>query len=104
MKISERIVDGGIRDIGQLSSNQCGFVADNGTIDAIHATRLLLEKHSEKQKPVHIAFLDLEKAFDLTSSSPVALPAFIFFKAISVSSPVIFCTGPWIGAVEGMAG
>ncbi|VDP34871.1 unnamed protein product [Heligmosomoides polygyrus] len=47
----------------QLSSNQCGFVAGCGTIDAIHVARLLLEKHREKQKPVHIAFLDLEKAF-----------------------------------------
>ncbi|VDP06675.1 unnamed protein product [Heligmosomoides polygyrus] len=44
--------------------NQCGFVAGCGTVDAIHAVRLLIEKHREKQKPVHIAFLDLEKAFD----------------------------------------
>ncbi|VDO63835.1 unnamed protein product [Heligmosomoides polygyrus] len=43
---------------------QCGFVAGCGTVDAIHAVRLLLEKHREKQKPVHFAFLDLEKAFD----------------------------------------
>ncbi|VDP62316.1 unnamed protein product [Heligmosomoides polygyrus] len=64
MKIFERIVDGRIRDIVQLSSNQCGFVAGCGTVDAIHATRLLIEKHREKQKAVHIAFLDLEKAFD----------------------------------------
>ncbi|VDO94808.1 unnamed protein product, partial [Heligmosomoides polygyrus] len=64
MKIFERIVDGRIRDIVQLSSNQCGFVAGCGTVDAIHAARLLIEKHREKQRPVHIAFLDLEKAFD----------------------------------------
>lgn len=32
--------------------------------DAIHAARLLLEKHSEKQKPLHIAFFHLKKAFD----------------------------------------
>ncbi|VDO69908.1 unnamed protein product [Heligmosomoides polygyrus] len=64
MKIFERTVDGRIRDIVQLSSNQCGFVAGCGTIDAIHAARLLIEKHREKQKSVHIAFLDLEKAFD----------------------------------------
>ncbi|VDP07994.1 unnamed protein product [Heligmosomoides polygyrus] len=64
MKIFERIVDGRVRDIVQLSSNQCGFVAGCGTVDPIHATRLLIEKHREKQKAVHIAFLDLEKAFD----------------------------------------
>ncbi|VDL78746.1 unnamed protein product [Nippostrongylus brasiliensis] len=34
------------------------------TTDAIHAARLLVEKHREKQRPLHIAFLDLEKAFD----------------------------------------
>uniref|UniRef100_A0A7I5E579 Reverse transcriptase domain-containing protein n=1 Tax=Haemonchus contortus TaxID=6289 RepID=A0A7I5E579_HAECO len=30
----------------------------------MHATRLLLEKHREKRRPVHLAFLDMEKAFD----------------------------------------
>ncbi|VDP07820.1 unnamed protein product [Heligmosomoides polygyrus] len=64
MKAFERIVDRRIRDVVQLSNNRCGFVACCGTVDAIHAVRLLLEKHREKQKPVHFAFLDLEKAFD----------------------------------------
>ncbi|VDP57363.1 unnamed protein product [Heligmosomoides polygyrus] len=64
MKIFERIVNGRIRDIVQLSSNQCSFVAGCGTVDAVHAARLLIGKHREKQKPVHIAFLELEKAFD----------------------------------------
>ncbi|VDO88272.1 unnamed protein product [Heligmosomoides polygyrus] len=64
MKIFERVVNGRFRDIVQLSSNQCGFVAGCGTVDVIHAARLLIEKHREKQRPVHIAFLDLVKAFD----------------------------------------
>ncbi|XGW06745.1 hypothetical protein V3C99_016790, partial [Haemonchus contortus] len=64
MKIFERIVDSRIRDIVELTTNQCGFVAGCSTIDAIHATRLLLEKHREKRRPIHLAFLDLEKAFD----------------------------------------
>ena len=34
------------------------------TTDAIHAVRLLVEKHREKNKSLHAAFLDLEKAFD----------------------------------------
>ncbi|VDO19327.1 unnamed protein product [Heligmosomoides polygyrus] len=58
------ILDRRIREIVKLSDNQCGFVTGCGTIDAIHAARLLVEKHREKQKSVHIAFLDLEKAFD----------------------------------------
>ncbi|VDO76098.1 unnamed protein product [Heligmosomoides polygyrus] len=64
MKILERILDRQVRDIFKLSDSQCGSVPGCGTIDAIHATRVLVEKHREKQKPVHIAFLDLEKAFN----------------------------------------
>ncbi|VDP04383.1 unnamed protein product [Heligmosomoides polygyrus] len=66
MKIFERIVDGRIRDIVQLSTNQSGFVAGSGTIDAIHAASVPVERNREKQKPLHLAFLDLrlEKAFD----------------------------------------
>lgn len=64
MKIFERILDKRIRDVVELSVNQCGFVQNCGTTDAIHSTRLLVEKHREKGKAVHLAFLDLEKAFD----------------------------------------
>ncbi|VDP50919.1 unnamed protein product [Heligmosomoides polygyrus] len=71
MKIFERILDSRIREIVKLSHNQCGFVAGCGTIDAIHAARLLVEKHREKQKPVHTAFLDLEKAFDRAPSEVI---------------------------------
>uniref|UniRef100_A0A914VIK5 Reverse transcriptase domain-containing protein n=1 Tax=Plectus sambesii TaxID=2011161 RepID=A0A914VIK5_9BILA len=64
MKIFERIIDSRIRTIVQLSVNQCGFVKRCGTIGAIHAARLLFERHQEKAKQLHTAFLDLEKAFD----------------------------------------
>ncbi|VDP34371.1 unnamed protein product [Heligmosomoides polygyrus] len=73
MKIFEGIVDGRIRDIVHLSSNLYGFVASCGTIDAIHSAHLLLKKHLEKQKPVHIALLDLEKAFDRVPREVVPL-------------------------------
>ncbi|KAK6730227.1 hypothetical protein RB195_006969 [Necator americanus] len=42
----------------------CHTMKDCSTIDAIHAVRILLEKHREKNRSVHLAFLDLEKAFD----------------------------------------
>ncbi|VDP47541.1 unnamed protein product [Heligmosomoides polygyrus] len=64
MKIFERILDRGIREIVKISDNQCGFLLGCGTIYALHATRLLVEKHRVKQNAVHIEFLDLEKAFD----------------------------------------
>ncbi|VDP40560.1 unnamed protein product [Heligmosomoides polygyrus] len=41
MKIFERIFDSRIREIVKLSDNQCGFVSGCGTIDVIHAARLL---------------------------------------------------------------
>ncbi|VDO31651.1 unnamed protein product [Heligmosomoides polygyrus] len=34
MKIFERIVDGRIRDVTQLSTNQCGFVAGCSTVNS----------------------------------------------------------------------
>ena len=35
-----------------------------GTTDAIFAVRQLMEKHREKQKGLHMVFIDLEKAYD----------------------------------------
>ena len=64
VKILERVLDSRIRAIVEISPNQCGFVKGKGTTDAIHAARLLIERHREKNATVHTAFLDLEKAFD----------------------------------------
>ena len=64
MKVFERILDKRIREIANLTKNQAGFVKNCGTTDAIFAARLLVEKHREKNVPLHLAFLDLEKAFD----------------------------------------
>ncbi|ETN86749.1 hypothetical protein NECAME_05837 [Necator americanus] len=67
MKVFERVLEARLRKIVSVSLNQCGFVKDCSTIDAIHAVRILLEKHREKNRSVHLAFLDLEKAFDRVS-------------------------------------
>ncbi|ETN78579.1 hypothetical protein NECAME_18200 [Necator americanus] len=64
VKVFERALEARLRKIGSVSLNQSGFVKDCSTIDAIHAIRILLEKHREKNRSVHLAFLDLEKAFD----------------------------------------
>ncbi|ETN79198.1 hypothetical protein NECAME_18157 [Necator americanus] len=64
MKVFERVLEARLTKIVSVSLNQCGFVKDCSTIDAIHAVRILLEKHREKDRSVHLAFLDLEKAFD----------------------------------------
>ncbi|ETN81316.1 hypothetical protein NECAME_08573 [Necator americanus] len=64
MKVFKRVLGARLKKIVSVSLNQCGFVEDCSTIDAIHAVRILLEKHREKNRSVHVAFLDLEKAFD----------------------------------------
>ncbi|ETN82467.1 hypothetical protein NECAME_07956 [Necator americanus] len=64
IKVFKRVLEARLRKIVSISLNQCGFVKDCSTIDAIHAVRILLEKHREKNRSVHLAFLDLEKAFD----------------------------------------
>lgn len=48
--------------IGQIIVNQAGFVKKRGTADAVHTTRLFLEKNCEKH--LYIAFLDTEKTFE----------------------------------------
>ncbi|KAK6764634.1 hypothetical protein RB195_024815 [Necator americanus] len=64
MKVFERVLEARLSKIVSVSLNQCSFVKDCSTIDAIHAVRILLEKHREKNRSAHLAFLDLEKAFD----------------------------------------
>ena len=55
-----------IRNIVDISPQQCGFVRGKSTTDAIFAARQLVERYTEKKTPLHLAFLDLEKAFDRT--------------------------------------
>ncbi|VDM69796.1 unnamed protein product [Strongylus vulgaris] len=45
----------------ELPSNQCGFVKGTGTIDAIRTVRIVMEKHREKRRELHAAFLDIRK-------------------------------------------
>ena len=42
----------------------CGFMSGRGTTDAIFIVRQLQEKHLAANKPLYMAFVDLEKAFD----------------------------------------
>ena len=47
--------------------SQCGFRAKRSTIDMIFSLRQLQEKCREQHMPLYIAFIDLNKAFDLVS-------------------------------------
>ena len=64
MMILERIVDGLIRQVVSIEDSQFGFVPGRGTTDVIFLVRQLQEKYLSVNKRLHMAFLDLEKAFD----------------------------------------
>ena len=64
MKIIERVLDGRLRKIIRLSDDQCGFVAGKSTTDAIQSIRIIMEKHRDSLKDLHMVLVDFEKAFD----------------------------------------
>ena len=64
MKVLERVVEGLIRQRVEIDEMQCGFISGRGTTDAIFIVRQLQEKHLAANKPLYMAFVDLEKAFD----------------------------------------
>ena len=65
-KVFARILEKRIINIveAQLSENQFGFRKNKGCSDAIFILRQLQEKHIEWNKPLYMAFIDQEKAFD----------------------------------------
>ena len=64
MKVLERVVKGLIRQRVEIDEMQCGFMSGRGTTDAIFIVHQLQEKHLAANKPLYMAFVDLEKAFD----------------------------------------
>ena len=64
MKVLERVVEGLIRQRVEIDEMQCGFMSGRGTTDAIFIVGQLQEKHLAANKPLYMAFVDLEKAFD----------------------------------------
>ena len=64
MKLWERIMDERIREETSVGEEQFGFMPGRGTMDAVFALRQVMEKYREKQKGLHMVFIDLEKAYD----------------------------------------
>ncbi|GKA21145.1 retrovirus-related pol polyprotein LINE-1 [Tanacetum coccineum] len=54
-----------VRRKTEVSENQFGFMSGRSSMEAIHIIRTLMEKYRERQKELHLAFLDLEKAYDI---------------------------------------
>ena len=69
MKILECVVEGFIRQRVVINDMQCGFMQGRGTTDAIFILHQLKEKHLVAGKPLYLAFIDLEKAFDSATRS-----------------------------------
>ena len=64
MKVLERVVEGLIRQRVEIDEMQCGFMSSLGTTDPIFIVRQLQEKHLAANKPLYMAFVNLEKVFD----------------------------------------
>ncbi|GJY57521.1 retrovirus-related pol polyprotein LINE-1 [Tanacetum coccineum] len=61
MKLWERVIDRRLRRETKVSENQFDFMSGRSSMEAIHIIRTLMEKYRERQKDLHLAFLDLEK-------------------------------------------
>ena len=64
MGIFEWILDKYICKVACISVNQCGYKRGFGTTDAVSTACQILQNHKEKQRSLHMTFLDLKKAFD----------------------------------------
>ena len=64
MKVMERVVEQLLRKQVRIDDMQFGFSPGKGTTDAIFIVRQMQEKHQAIGKPLYLAFVDLEKAFD----------------------------------------
>nr|GFA72940.1 hypothetical protein [Tanacetum cinerariifolium] len=71
----------------RVSENQFGFIPERSTTEAINLLRSLMEKYRERQRDLHMAFLDLEKAYD---SVPQYFPVNLGLYHGSAISPYLF--------------
>ncbi|KAI3367252.1 hypothetical protein L3Q82_008304 [Scortum barcoo] len=65
-KVYARVLERRIRPIvdPRIQEEQCGFRPGRGTVDQLYTLRRVLEGLWEFAQPVHMCFVDLEKAFD----------------------------------------
>ena len=73
MKVFERVIERKMRNLVSLDDMQFGFRPGRGTTDAIFIVRQIQEKYLAQKKDLWIAFVDLEKAFDKSSTRRVVV-------------------------------
>ena len=64
LKILERMIEARLREEVEIGREQVGFMRGFGTTDGIFCLRQLMEKFRERQRELHMVFIDLEKAYD----------------------------------------
>ena len=64
MKIVERVLERRIQTLVSLNKMQFGFLPGKRTMDAIFIMRRMHEKYQQKEKKLHMCFVDMEKAFN----------------------------------------
>ena len=65
-KLFSRVVLNRIQTIvdEQLLERQAGFRANRSTIEQIFSLRIVMEKYKQHNKPPHMCFIDIQKAYD----------------------------------------
>ncbi|XDV17602.1 hypothetical protein PO909_023436 [Leuciscus waleckii] len=70
-KVYARVLERRTRPIVEprIQEEQCGFRPGRGTLDQLYTLSRVLEGSSEFAQPIHMCFVDLEKAFDCVPRS-----------------------------------
>ncbi|KAK3540900.1 hypothetical protein QTP86_004165 [Hemibagrus guttatus] len=65
-KVYSRVLERRVRPLVEprIQEEQCGFRPSHGTLDQLYTLHRVLEGSWEFAQPVHMCFVDLEKAFD----------------------------------------